>query len=142
MTQVSVGSIVLINVGGSRSTGGTPVDIPAVVLSQDPEDGVLTLFAMHFEGQFMQRRDPSSVNVVIDAGKPEDLTDALNIGLIDAALVELRKTVRDDIATLQRQFGEFQEQVLELIAGMKPEEQKIIPDELPEALDNPRPRRR
>ena len=106
--HVAVGSIVSLTVSGGRSTDGEPCQIPAIVLGQFPEDGTLRLFCFHFEGQFLQMTKPSDVQVLFDAGDREPNGDEALESLV---------ALRDDIATMQRQMAEFQEEVLGMIVG-------------------------
>lgn len=125
--QVAVGSIVAITVPGTRSTDGEPREIPAIVLAQDPEDGVLSLFAFHFEGQYhasvpvrtqkyrIEVEDGKEVRVPYWESNVKVVYDAGRASVKFPDLEELRATVADDIQTLQRQMSEFQEQVLSMI---------------------------
>ena len=106
---IATGSIVKVTIPGNRSADDAPYEIPAIVLSQFPDDGTLRLFCFHFEGQFLSMSPAANVTVLFDAaGAPGSRADAL---------AELREIVENDIATLQRQMTDFQDQVLGLVVG-------------------------
>lgn len=105
MKEIAIGSIVRLTVSGTRSSEGEPCQIPAIVLGQY-DDGVVRLFCFHFEGQFLSTARPQDLQVVFDAGRLEA-----------SSRDDLADVVQSDIATLQRQFVEFQEQVLGMITA-------------------------
>ena len=124
--MIAIGSIVSLVIPGGRSTDGEPCQIPAMVIGQY-DDGTLKLFCFHFEGQFMQLAPESAVSVLFDAAVASETRIQ--------ALDDLREIVQNDIATLQRQMNEFQEQVLSLVVGQtaakEAEMTPIIAPEIP-----------
>lgn len=116
------GSIVLITANGSRSTDGEPRQIPAIVIDQYAEDGVLVVFAFHFEGQYLARVPVADVTVLFDpATMPtvDQLEYAIKLQDMHELhdLTEFRRTVVDDIQTLQRQLVEFKEEVMGMLTA-------------------------
>ena len=108
---IATGSIVCLTVPGNRSPDDESRRIPAIVLDQFTDDGTLVLFCFHFEGQFLSRTPARDVEVLFDAGRLAPDAES------SVFLNELREIVQNDIATLQRQFVEFQEQVLGMVIG-------------------------
>lgn len=143
LRTVAAGSIIRFTAPGSRTTDGEPRVIPGIVIDQDPEDGMLTVFAFHFEGQYLARvpirvqkfrveiqdgkeiRVPyweDSIDVVMDAQRSQlfqriSALDNSSAEEIRQSLGALRQTVIDDLQTVQRQMSEFQEQVLSMITA-------------------------
>lgn len=150
--QIASGSIVRVTEPGSRQTDGEPVEIPAIVMGQYPEDGTLSLFCFHFEGAHLARvpvvlrrpvqaqgedglmhtvmEETPNVVVVFDAG-------SAGVSQFD----ELREIVANDIQTLQRQMTEFQEQVLGMLTS-PPAAPPVDAIEEPVGVDSTRKSRR
>lgn len=99
---IATGSIVRLTVPGSRATDGQPTAIPAIVLGQFPEDGILRLFCFHFEGQFMSTASPDTVEILFDAAHPS----------LDPAITAQIDELRNDTAFLQQQVNALRELVL------------------------------
>ena len=66
---IAVGTIVLVQVPGSRETGGSPMQVPAIVLRQD-ENRDLSLSAFHLGGMFQMRGVHPGVVEVVEATVP------------------------------------------------------------------------
>jgi len=119
----------VISVGSTIAFQHRDREIVGVVMAQDPEDGSLTCFCFHFEGQFqatvpVTRRQGKdvvpNVRVLYDPAVrivPEETIETQYTRLLSRLREDLFAEMLRELPSLRKEFVDFQDQVLSLVTA-------------------------